>query len=331
LGGLLGLDRDADFGAAEREEPEVLLHVGPATALQATPSMDWIDANSWQGQASRLDARPMYRWPVIDEVAKASRAETVAAVAPALGDVAEQPKALVAPASHAAEPASFLIRGRRSAQHFDKRGHMPAETFWRMLQALMPGSCLPWDAWPLAPRVHPVFFVHRVDGLTPGAYILPRSSSGANVLTGAVSTGSEWLDVACAPASVPLQCLVEHPGLSGTLRTLSCHQAIGSDACFAVSLLAEFDDEIDASPAAYRELYQEAGLIGQVLYLQAEAEGYRGTGIGCYFDDAVHELLGIKTHKLQALYHFTVGVPTVDTRISTELPYPGRPPASELD
>jgi hypothetical protein len=133
-----------------------------------------------------------------------------------------------------------------------------------------------------------------------------------------------------APADLPLFGLVENPGLAGTMRTLSCHQAIASDACLAVSLLAEFDEPVDADPSAYRSLFQEAGLIGQVLYLQAEAEGYRGTGIGCYFDDAVHELLGMAGSHLQVLYQFTVGVPVVDTRISTEPPYAHRASTSEL-
>ena len=68
------------------------------------------------------------------------------------------------------------------------------------------------------------------------------------------------------------------------------------------------------------------GLIGQVLYLSAEAEGYRGTGIGCYFDDAVHEFLGLADQRLQVLYHFTVGMPLSDTRISLEPPYADRSP-----
>ena len=36
----------------------------------------------------------------------------------------------------------------------------------------------------------------------------------------------------------------------------------------------------------YRRLFWECGLIGQVLYLEAEAAGVRGTGIGCFYDDA---------------------------------------------
>ena len=35
-------------------------------------------------------------------------------------------------------------------------------------------------------------------------------------------------------------------------------------------------------------------MIGQVLYLEAEAVGLRGTGIGCFFDDGMHSLLGLK-------------------------------------
>jgi hypothetical protein len=58
-------------------------------------------------------------------------------------------------------------------------------------------------------------------------------------------------------------------------------------------------------------------LKGQVLYLEAEAAGICGTGIGCYFDDSVHELLGFKDDKFQSLYHFTVGKPLEDSRLQT--------------
>ena len=64
-------------------------------------------------------------------------------------------------------------------------------------------------------------------------------------------------------------------------------------------------------------------MIGQVLYLEAEAAGLRGTGIGCFFDDAMHEVLGLKGDEFQDLYHFTVGGPITDTRITTLPAYPG--------
>jgi hypothetical protein len=73
---------------------------------------------------------------------------------------------------------------------------------------------------------------------------------------------------------------------------------------------------------AYRRLFWECGLIGQVLYLEAEAAGVRGTGIGCYYDDAVHELLGLSGVEWQSFYHFAFGVPVDDPRLTTEPGYP---------
>jgi len=58
-------------------------------------------------------------------------------------------------------------------------------------------------------------------------------------------------------------------------------------------------------------------MIGQVLYLEAEAAGLRGTGIGCFFDDGMHNLLGLKDRRYQSLYHFTVGGPLEDERLTT--------------
>ena len=57
----------------------------------------------------------------------------------------------------------------------------------------------------------------------------------------------------------------------------------------------------------YRRLFWECGLIGQVLYLEAEAAGAGGTGIGCFYDDPVHDTLGLTGHAWQSLYHFTRG------------------------
>ena len=62
-------------------------------------------------------------------------------------------------------------------------------------------------------------------------------------------------------------------------------------------------------------------MLGQVLYLQAEMSGQRGTGIGCYFDDPVHQLLGITDESYQSIYHFTLGSPVDDERISSLEPY----------
>jgi hypothetical protein len=88
-------------------------------------------------------------------------------------------------------------------------------------------------------------------------------------------------------------------------------------------MIAEFAGALQCfGPWFYRRLFWECGLIGQVLYLEAEAAGVRGTGIGCFFDDGVHELLGLETENYQSLYHFTVGHPVEDRRLTTLPAYP---------
>jgi hypothetical protein len=75
---------------------------------------------------------------------------------------------------------------------------------------------------------------------------------------------------------------------------------------------------------AWRRLHWEAGLIGQTLYLQAEASGLRGTGVGCFFDDEVHAPLGLEAGaraSWQVLYHFTVGRALDDARLISKPAY----------
>ncbi|NLT59139.1 MAG: SagB/ThcOx family dehydrogenase, partial [Candidatus Hydrogenedentes bacterium] len=94
---------------------------------------------------------------------------------------------------------------------------------------------------------------------------------------------------------------------------------------FATAMLAAFDHPLQhAGPWAYRVLFQETGMLGQLLYLEAETAGLRGTGIGCFFDDLVHEVLGLRDRQFQSLYHFTIGGPVDDPRLSTLPPYPHR-------
>jgi hypothetical protein len=114
---------------------------------------------------------------------------------------------------------------------------------------------------------------------------------------------------------------------------VSCHQEIGSDGAFSLGMIADFAAAIlGRGPWWYRRLFWEAGVLGQVLYLEAEAAGLRGTGIGCYFDDPFHELLGLTGAEFQDLYHFTVGGAVEDQRLMTIPPYahlePARTPPS---
>jgi nitroreductase len=103
---------------------------------------------------------------------------------------------------------------------------------------------------------------------------------------------------------------------------VSCDQEIAGDGFFSLGMLAEFDASLaEFGPSFYRHLFWESGVVGQVLYLAAEAAGTRGTGIGCFYDDPVHEVFGLTDHAFQSLYHFTIGIPVEDTRLTTEPGY----------
>jgi hypothetical protein len=104
---------------------------------------------------------------------------------------------------------------------------------------------------------------------------------------------------------------------------LSCDQDIAADGFFSLGMIAAFEASLDEfGPSFYRHLFWESGVVGQSLYLAAEAAGARATGIGCFYDDPVHDVLGIRGHAFQSLYHFTVGIPVDDSRLTTEPGYP---------
>ncbi|WP_413899578.1 hypothetical protein [Rhodoferax sp.] len=104
-------------------------------------------------------------------------------------------------------------------------------------------------------------------------------------------------------------------------RAASCHQDIAADGAFMLATLARFDDISAARAWLYRQRFREAGMLGQALYLEAEACRLQGTGIGCYFDDVVHDALQLDTTRFQDLYHFTVGRAVVDARLGSETGY----------
>jgi hypothetical protein len=86
-------------------------------------------------------------------------------------------------------------------------------------------------------------------------------------------------------------------------------------------MISLFRENVERHPFHYRCLHWEAGMIGQVLYLDAETHGMRGTGMGCFFDDVTHEILGLTDNTFQDLYHFSVGRAVEDRRLTTLPPY----------
>jgi SagB-type dehydrogenase family enzyme len=319
LARLLGLDRVEDFADAEQETPELLARVivNKAAATALSPAAD--AAIEWFGRANRL-SRFHVDWPVIDDAVAASERKAASANQPESGELTAWPPSSPPACGHS---AGQLIRQRRSAVNFDGVSSISRETFLAILDTTLPRtSAPPFDAWPFPPRLHLVLMVHRVTGLEPGLYLWLRTLTDAEALRGAFGTNLKWEAVTDSAITAPLYRL-GRGDLRAFARTLSCHQDIAADGAFSLGMLARFEPVLrERGAAAYRELFWEAGMIGQALYLAAEAAGARGTGIGCYFDEVLHRALGLAGHDWQSLYHFTIGCPVEDLRLRTVPPYP---------
>ena len=79
------------------------------------------------------------------------------------------------------------------------------------------------------------------------------------------------------------------------------------------SILAEVRAHGDRG---YRYVHFEAGAMGHRLYLAAEVLGLGATGIGAFFDNEVHRYLGLVSGQEQVVYHFAIGYPVPDYRLS---------------
>jgi SagB-type dehydrogenase family enzyme len=317
LAALFGIDQD---GVAEREHADCLLALYPAQqdrvpGTAGTAFLPGPEILKWHGTPNRLSSSHV-DWG-LEPVAEAARKPPT--VAPESWG-SPFPRLEVEPS-----PVSLrrIIRQRRSAVAMDGRTGITREAFYQVLRKLLPGpDQVPFTTLPWKPRVHLVFFVHRVGDLLPGLYVLARDPDQVEPLRAALSSEFDWATPEGCPAGMPFFRLVMGDARRVAAQ-VSCGQDIAADGCFAVAMLAEFEPALQEYGAwFYPRLFWECGVIGQMLYLEAESLGVRGTGIGCYFDDPVHELLGLRDTRYQDLYHFTVGGPVDDPRLSTLPAYP---------
>nr|POF23426.1 hypothetical protein CFP56_07338 [Quercus suber] len=334
------------FPEIEFEHPDCLLLVFPngvgkqfdVNYKELSSAISEFSKLEWKGKPNLLSKQHVC-WDIIYRTAEAVKKPLV------IGDRLEidpfKSSGVRNEGSYKGFTVREVVRKRRSAVDMDGVTAIHRDTFYQILLHCLPSGCgsggkqrrqlaLPFRALPWDAEVHAVLFVHRVTGLPAGLYFLVRNEDHFHELKNSMSSNFAWAKPDGCPDDLPLYGLDTSSGsLKDSLyyrlsEKLSCHQEIASHGCFSLGMVARFESTLrEKNTWMYPRLFWETGVLGQVLYLEAHAVGISATGIGCYFDDPVHEILKLKGSDYQSLYHFTVGAPVLDKRIMSLPAYPG--------
>ncbi len=307
----------ARWNPHEQEHPDLLcfVDVDPENEIPRHIPEEIVQSFTtlaFYGDPNRL-SQTHVDWDIIVDVAESTeKPETE----PIVYDCTDIPLRIPHPLPHLS--ATQIIRQRRSAVQLDASTSISKDQFVCILDKTLPRCfCAPFDVELGEPSVHLLIFVHRINGLKPGIYFFVRNERDFSEIKALCHSDFLWKPIEC---NFPLYLLT--PGnCQYEAALVSCEQKIAGDGAFSLGMIARFKNNIEDAPDCYRRLFWETGLIGQVLYLEAEAHGIRGTGIGCFFDDPVHQILGFSDNAYQSLYHFTMGGPIEDSRLTTLLPY----------
>src|SRR5674476_170020 len=304
----------------EKEEPACLLAVYPAgetctagkvpsTAVSAFKNI------SWEGVPNTLSPRQV-EWVGIEKAASASRKgetdylEKKQELKPGIQAVSHLTvKDYKALSDLEMPPLRRVIRGRRSAIEMDNSAYMEKETFYEILQKTLPENNPIFNTLAFGSFTHLLLFVNRVKDFLPGLYIFLRKPAEKERFKAAIRPDFLWDKPENCPPGLDFYLLMEETFYDFAAQ-LSCGQRKAADACFTVCMLSEFEEPLNKFGSwIYPYLFWECGILGQLLYLEAEANGLKGCGIGCFFDEPLHEAIGLKGLEYQDLYHFVVGSP----------------------
>ncbi|MGI8961310.1 MAG: SagB/ThcOx family dehydrogenase [Bryobacteraceae bacterium] len=184
-----------------------------------------------------------------------------------------------------------VVRTRRSALDF--QGGMQSMSL-AQLSAILVATAQPFFADFASTRFIQLYlYAHRVDGLKSGVYRFWQERAELEQ----IKSGDQRVAAA----------------------GLSLGQSLAGNACVAFSMIGDLELAVHMhGDRGYRYVHFEAGAIGHRLYLAAEALGLGATGIGAFYDDEVHRYLNLTPEQGQVVYHFAIGYPVPDPRLSAE-------------
>ena len=240
------------------------------------------------GQANQLSAeKTAYAW--IDGIHAATRSSNCAhhGISVATPTPTGCGEIKLRPPAGSRRTFGEVARLRRSALDF--LGGLQSMSLMQ-LSAILDVASRPFFAdFAGAPFIQLYLYVHRVEGLKPGAY-------------------RHW------PESAELE-QIKDGDQRVVAAGLSLGQELAGNACVAFSMIGDLERAARAhGDRGYRYVHFEAGAIGHRLYLAAEALGLGATGIGSFYDEEVHRYLNLAPQQ-QVVYHFAIGYPIPDVRV----------------
>jgi SagB-type dehydrogenase family enzyme len=242
------------------------------------------------GRANRLSAETVAH-PLIDTIHFATKRSSTGSSGTSVEGSTPPVSGEINRPFPASSTRSFgeVARMRRSALDF--LGGEPSMSL-AQLSAILAVTAQPLAADFVGTRFIQLFlYAHRVDGLQSGIYrFLP-----GRVELERIKSGDQRVAAA----------------------RLSLGQDLAGNACVTFSMIGDLDRAARTyGDRGYRYVHFEAGAIGQSLYLAAEALGLGATGIGAFYDDEVHRHLNLEPDQGQVVYHFAIGYPVPDPRVS---------------
>jgi SagB-type dehydrogenase family enzyme len=308
---LMGFDQKNRFIQEETEFADLLMMVTPDANDCSLTSFD-VDTlqqslqQKYEGQANQL-SKAWHHWDILQKIEDATRHES--------NDETAYFEHTFLKNSHRRinTSAKEIILNRRSVQKMNpKDAFISKKAFETILGSIRSEKS----------NIHLVIFVHNIEALDSGLYILIRNPKHKAILQELLKDDFLWQRVNTQEGE--LYCL-QHGDFKFISKAISCNQDIASEGAFSLGMLAQFMHPIQNNgTSVYKHLYWECGAIGQQLYLESTSLNLSATGIGCFLDDMMHDTIGLQSNHFQSLYHFTVGRGLTDNRLTTRKPYKQR-------
>ncbi len=301
---LLGVNQSDRF--FETEIADMLFILSPELVNPSLSIESLIESAPlvYEGVANQLSPS-MQNWDIIPEIENATSTAQIKQKEVKRSSIVKEPT----------QESKTVVMNRRSIHVMDREtSTITKEQFHTILSSVYDSQDAKENS------AHLVLFVHRVKEYESGLYVYIRNERDKQSLQEQMHAAFKWQE-----CDLQNLYLLEERDLIMASKAISCSQDIASDGAFSLGMLCNFSEQIQIHGThRYKELYWECGAIGQQLYLEATSLGLSGTGIGCFLDDRVHNLLGLKDNRFQTLYHFTVGRGYIDSRIQTKVAYQSR-------